>query len=105
LKVVYINKTEYSNIVALKTNTNKIVVYPNPVKDEFKISFDPERPTDYKIELISSKGQLLFATQLRNIVSSTLTYPRDSKINSGIYLLRITDKTTSRTEIRKLIFE
>jgi hypothetical protein len=105
LKVVYANKTEYSNIVILKTNSNEIIVYPNPVKNEFRISLSSEKPTNYKIELVSSNGQLLYQTEAKNISSSTLTYTRNSNIKAGIYLLRITDQTTNRTEIRKLVFE
>jgi hypothetical protein len=105
LKLVYGNKTEYSNIVTVKANTNEVFVYPNPVKDAYKISFSSEKPTDYKIELIGANGQLFYSTEVKNINSSTLTYTRDNKMKPGIYLLRITDKTTSRTEIRKLVFE
>jgi hypothetical protein len=105
LKVVYPNKTEYSNIVILKTNLYEITVYPNPVKDGFKISFSSEKPADYKIELISSNGQMLYLTEVKGISSSTINYPRDSKIKPGIYLLRVTDKTTGKAEIRKLVFE
>ena len=105
LKIVYATKTEYSNIIILKTNSNEITVYPNPVKNEFKISLNSERLTDYKIDLIGSNGQLLYVTEAKNISSTTLTYPRNSNFKRGIYLLRITDKTTNRTEIRKLVFE
>jgi hypothetical protein len=105
LKVVYVNKTEYSNLVVLKASSSEIVVYPNPVRNEFRISLNSVRPTDYKIELISANGQLLYTTEARNILSTTLSYKRDSNIKAGIYLLRITDKSKNRTEIRKLVFE
>jgi hypothetical protein len=105
LKVVYSNKTEYSNIIILRTNLNEIIVYPNPVKDGFKISFSSEKPADYRIELIGINGELYYLTEVKGISSSTLNYPRDSKIKPGIYLLRVTDKTTGKTEIRKLVFE
>jgi hypothetical protein len=105
LKIIYVNKIEYSNIVVLKTDANEILVYPNPVKDGFKVSFNSEKPTDYRMELISANGQSVYTTEAKNITSSTLSYSRDSHITPGIYLLRITDKTTNRTEIRKLVFE
>jgi len=81
------------------------VVYPNPVRNEFRISLSASRPSDYRIELISTNGQLMFAKDEKNISSSTLIYTRDSKIKPGIYLLRIADFTTGMTEIRKLVFE
>jgi hypothetical protein len=105
LRSIYNNKTEFSNIVVLKSSSNELSVYPNPIKNEFKISLSSEKPTDYKIELISANGQMLYSTEVKNISSSTLTYFRNSSAKAGIYLLRVTDKTTSRTEIRKLVFE
>lgn len=105
LKLVYINKAAYSNIIVLKTNLNEVAVYPNPVRDVLKISLGSEKPADYKIELIGSNGHLFYLKEVKSISLSTITYSRDSKIKSGIYLLRVTDKTTGRTEIRKLVFE
>jgi hypothetical protein len=105
LKVIYSNKLEYSNIIILKSSLNEIVVYPNPVKDGFQISFGSEKPSDYKIELINSNGQLFYTTVIKNISTSTVNYYRDSLIKPGIYLLRVTDKTTGKAEVHKLIFE
>jgi hypothetical protein len=105
LKVVYNNKTEYSNIIILKTNLSEIVVYPNPVKNGFSISFDSEKPADYRIELIGTNGQLFYSTETRNNSSSTTNYNRTYNTKPGIYLLRIIDKNTGRAEIRKLVFE
>jgi hypothetical protein len=105
LKLMYANRFEYSNIVMLKTEANEIRVYPNPVKDELKIFLSSERLTDYKIELIGSNGQLYYTAEARNIHSSTLTYSRNINLKAGMYILRITDITTGKTEIRKLVFE
>jgi hypothetical protein len=105
LKVVYTNKMEYSNITTLKSESNVILVYPNPVRNEFRISFNALAPSNYRIELISTNGQLMFAKDEKNVSSSTLIYTRDSKIKPGIYLLRIADFTTGMTEIRKLVFD
>jgi hypothetical protein len=105
LKVVYNNKTEYSNIIILKTNLSEITVYPNPVKNGFSISFNSEKPADYRIELIGTNGQLFYSTETRNNSSSTINYNRTYNTKPGIYLLRIIDKNTGRAEIRKLVFE
>lgn len=105
LKIIYGNKFEYSNIVTLKTGAQEINVYPNPIKDGFKISFNSERVSDYKIELVSANGQLLYNREVKNAGSSTFNYPRDSNIKPGIYLLRITNETTNTIKIRKLVFE
>lgn len=105
LKVIYNNKIEFSNIVVLKPESKQLVVYPNPVQIEFKVVFNSEKSTDYKIELIGANGQLFYTTEIKNVSSSTFTYSRNDKMKPGIYLLRIIDKTTSKIEMRKLVFE
>jgi hypothetical protein len=105
LKVVYNNRIEYSNIIVLHSESPELMVYPNPVSHEFRISLNSRRPSDYKIELIGANGQVLFSKQERNVSSSTLVYSRNSNIKAGMYLLRITDFTTGITEVRKLVFE
>lgn len=105
LKLVYASKTELTNVVILKTGVSEITVYPNPVKDVLSISITAERASDYQIDLVGASGQLVFTTEVKNVSSSTLTYPRDHKTGPGMYLLRITDKTAGKTEIRKLLFE
>jgi hypothetical protein len=105
LKIIYADRTEYSNVVVMKSSFREIRIYPNPVKNGFSISLESEKATDYKIELVSPHGQTLYSTEVKNITSSTLTYPRDSKIKPGMYLLRVTDKFAGTIEIRKLVFE
>lgn len=105
LKIIFINEVEYSNIVVLHSGTNEIMVYPNPVRDILQISLQSEKPTDYQIELVNSGGQLVFSSDAKNIISSTLTYPRNTKWFPGMYLLRITNRKTGMPEIRKLLFE
>ena len=105
LRIVYASKTEWSNIVVMKSGDAEIRVYPNPVRNVFTISLQSSKATDYEIELVSSNGQLVYKTQVKNITSTILSNPRDSKIKPGVYLLRVTDKTTDNTEIRKLVFE
>lgn len=105
LKIVYVNKVGYSNVVELTTEQDEIAVYPNPVKSFYKVSLHSQNTTDYRIELVSVSGQIQFRTEVKNSSSSTLTYNRDSHLVTGIYLLRITNERTGITEIRKLVFE
>lgn len=105
LKIVYANKTEYSNTVTLKGDVERIDVYPNPVKNVLQISLYSQKATDYKIELFTSRGLLVYHTIAKNIRSATLTCPRNTKWYPGMYLLRITDSVTGISEIRKLLFE
>lgn len=105
LRIIYLNKSEYSNIIVMRSGFNEIGVYPNPVKDVFQVSLEAQRATDYMIELVGSNGQLYHRSEIKNVRSTILSYPRDSKIKPGMYLLRVTDKTTGTIEVRKLVFE
>lgn len=105
LQIVYVNKVEYSNIVILKSGINEITVYPNPVKNLLQVSIHAMKPTSYRVDLLNASGQVLYRNEIRNVTSSTLTYPRDTKWYPGLYLLRVTDSATGISEIRKLLFE
>jgi hypothetical protein len=105
LKLVYADKAAYSNIVILKSNTGQITVYPNPVKDAVHISFSTSRPGNYHVELVSSSGQVLYKTDIRNSSATTIHYMRTKSSPPGIYLVRITDIDEGTTETRKLLFE
>ena len=105
LKIVYADKTLYSNVVNLKMINNKILVYPNPVKDAVHISISAGTPTHYRIDIMSSSGQIIYSNELKNVITTNLTYTKNKSIQRGIYFLRITDMDNSTIEIRKLLFE
>lgn len=105
LKIIYADKFVYSNTVNLYSGENTINVYPNPAKDVIYVTLKSNEATDYQIEFISVSGQIIFNTQVKNITSTTLNYSRNRNWLPGMYLIRITDQHTGKTEIRKIVFE
>jgi hypothetical protein len=105
LKIVYLDKIEYTNEVIIKTGSHTVQIYPNPVSTVLSISVSGERKTDYKVELLNAAGQLVYSTELKNIQSTVFSYTRTNRIKPGIYLLKLTDMNANTSDIRKLIFE
>ena len=105
LKLVYTDKTTYTNTVSLKQEINSVQVYPNPVKERVNISLASESPTDYQIELVNSAGHLVFSDHKKSIRSATIVYSRSKNLQPGMYLLRIINLNTNTPLIHKLLFE
>ena len=69
-------------------NEYGIQVFPNPVKDQINIRISKPFATEYKLQLISSTGQLIKERQMNadNIQGFTLDV---NDVNEGLYLLNI----------------
>ncbi|MFL5772818.1 MAG: T9SS type A sorting domain-containing protein [Flavisolibacter sp.] len=105
IKVFSNNGYTYTNTVSLAGKEYGIVVYPNPVRNEIHIGFTYPVKTNYKLELLASNGQLVFTNTIKNISSTTVSLQRNQSWQPGIYLIRITDMNTGKTELHKLLFE
>lgn len=104
IQLVYAGKTRYSNVVRLAQGSISVEVYPNPVKKELHITLSSGRPANYRVEIVSAGGQLVYSTTVKRATTASLTYMREKNV-AGMYLLRITDTDTGAIEIRKLLFE
>ncbi|HWJ92753.1 MAG TPA: T9SS type A sorting domain-containing protein, partial [Flavisolibacter sp.] len=82
-----------------------VAVYPNPARDVIHISLAGVKPGNYRVELISSAGQIMYKTEIKNNSATTINYMRTKSSPPGIYLVRITDIDEGTTETRKLLFE
>ena len=75
------------------SNTNKIVLFPNPTKDLVNISLDKPFEGDFKIEVYNNIGLLI---QSKNISLWNNTTQIDlSGYVPGIYLIKIGTKNNS----------
>lgn len=76
-------------------------VYPNPTRDF--IYLDVENiSSDYSVQIINPLGQTVFE---KRTLDSKVKIDLRSFETAGIYLISITDISTNRTEIRKIVFE
>ncbi len=76
-----------STDVALTTNafSNRISIYPNPVRETFFISFDREPGHSIAIEIMDGLGRIVYTGKLEQRVTSISNF----RAPRGIYLLRI----------------
>ncbi len=95
----------YSNMVALSSGNSVTVVYPNPVVNEFQVMISGERPATYHIELHNAAGQVVEKSELKNVVQTTLRYSRNRHLQAGMYLLKVINTTSGKTEHFKLLFK
>jgi hypothetical protein len=105
LKILYQDSYIYSNEIRVDWLRRSIVVYPNPANDQLHISVSSEQSSSYKIEMVNAGGQVIYSTSVKNTRAATVIYNRSKSLQSGIYLIRITDLTTGKTEIRKILFQ
>ena len=83
-----------SAINELGTESNNIGIYPNPVKNDFRIDFN-EGST---FEIINLMGQVVYNG---NLIKNTIV--QTSNLYSGVYLIKF--KTGNTFEYRKIIKE
>jgi hypothetical protein len=96
---------KYSPILSFRFDgTSKISVFPNPVRSEFTISMQGVKPGMYRIEMLNSSGQVQSIKQSFIEGSYTEKMYRKS-LPSGMYLLRITDIKSNKTENFSLILQ
>jgi hypothetical protein len=83
-----------SGINSLENDNSNIIIYPNPVKNEFRIDFDGGST----FEILNLMGQIVYVGNLNNnsIVQA-------SNLSSGIYMIKF--KTGKTFEYKKIIKE
>lgn len=105
IKILYQDSYVYSNEIRVDWLRRSIAVYPNPANDQLHITVSADQNSNYKIELLNAGGQMIYTTSLKNTRAATVIYNRNESLKSGIYLVKITDLTTGKTEIRKILFQ
>ncbi|RYF98956.1 MAG: T9SS type A sorting domain-containing protein, partial [Chitinophagaceae bacterium] len=76
-----------------------ITVFPNPSRNDFFIKFAKKTKTTYRIEVTNSVGIILYTRTFENV--DFLTHRISTSLNSGIYLIHVTDIKTNKTETFK----
>jgi hypothetical protein len=104
LKIISGAAVNYTNSVRLQGENSKLVIYPNPVKNQLNISFAEASNTNYKLQLFNDAGHIVYQEELKNIGIRLYSFDRTTTIKPGIYLLKLIS-TTGNVIIRKIVFE
>jgi hypothetical protein len=97
--------TQYSNRIRLQRDQYTTTVYPNPVHNGFLVSIAGNTNCNYRIELHNATGQLIYVRELQNVTSLQQRFERPKVAHSGMYLLKITNRSTGATSHHKLLFD
>ncbi|MBS1745373.1 MAG: fibronectin type III domain-containing protein [Bacteroidetes bacterium] len=84
---------------------NQIHVYPNPFKNDFTISFYPEKDDNVTVELFDVNGKSVIQKNLGKVTkgNNSIRVILNQNITAGVYLLRLTYLKEGKSEYIKLI--
>lgn len=92
------NSFKLSEVRAVKGNggVSDFIIYPNPSAGDAKVSItDISEPTE--VQLIDNAGRVIKTVNMNN--SNTVDF---NNLQKGIYMIRITNKTTGESLTKKL---
>ena len=96
----------YSNTIELQTTSISLLsVYPNPVSNILHIKFGEGSEERYSLKLINDLGQTVFSMEQFVSKNGLVTYNRDPRIKTGIYILQVLGLKTGKSSVFKLKFE
>lgn len=97
-------KTKYSQVVVLKeTNHQMITAYPNPFVNKINIDYESKASTQLEAQLTDMSGRIVQHALLPvNKGSNYLTINYTGDLPSGVYLLRLRDKSDNSVTYFKL---
>lgn len=105
LRINYYHGFEYSNIIKLDFEKNTVVIYPNPAQGEIHILLNALQPSDYKLQLFTSNGRLIYYKEIKKVNTKVIDYKRETSVTSGMYILIVTDLNTNKKNIQKILFQ
>ncbi len=98
---------ELVNIAENKADFESLRVYPNPVKADFRLSFESLQAENMRLELTDQSGRLLFSDNIRTKAGKNRLDLKREKLQiadfSGLIILKLTGK--EQQFIRRIILE
>ncbi len=85
-----IDPTMSLGITSAASNSNSLMVYPNPVRDFLQLHFSTA--AIYNVELMDITGKTIFSKVTNGAQVANLDV---SKLNKGIYIIKASNDNTS----------
>jgi hypothetical protein len=98
-------KSEYSAIRMISLNPKVAVslsTYPNPAINGVTINFDRIISGTYQMDLVNMAGQVVYSNHAKVVNANILSLNWDKKPNSGLYLVKITHKTSGEQQVVRI---
>lgn len=106
IKQVYLDgQVFYSNIRQVKLESSgalKFSLYPNPSNGIVGIKFDNNINGQFDIQIFNTQGQVIVK---KDIVVTGSVYTEVTRLNSGVYWLRLTDKKSQASCVNQLFIK
>jgi hypothetical protein len=99
-------KTSLSNIVVLKSNTNKLeisTVYPNPANDKLNAIISSDKEEKVTVSITDLAGKVVNSQQVSTSNGSTNVFFNLQGLSKGTYLLRLTSTKNNEIQIEKFV--
>ena len=104
LKIITNNGgTGYSNIVRIKSSLSAVYIYPNPAQEQITVDLRNKPQSSYTIRLYSSSGLQVYNQVINSTSMPQVVISRNS-LNTGVYLVTVTDTITGEQDFEKIIF-
>ncbi|MEN9571510.1 MAG: hypothetical protein RL172_2741 [Bacteroidota bacterium] len=84
--------------------TNTILIYPNPVQDQFTVEFNAVQNHQYKLKLLNLMNQVVKEVDYNGASRDRLQIKRTPTMLSGVYFVKIIDLNTNEEMSQKIIF-
>ena len=84
-------------------SASTITTWPNPFSDQITLSFSNLNSTKLNVKLIDIKGSVIFSKQLNYDGSNSITLNNIGNLQSGIYIISISDSTSNLRFTEKII--
>lgn len=87
--------------------SNSLTVYPNPIKDNFNLSFELQKPENISAEILDCSGKQVLSVVRNEMINdkySTQISLKDKGIKGGLYFLHV-KQSNGNSVVKKLIIE
>ncbi len=82
LGLIDLSLSVYDNLVS---NVEKFNVFPNPLRNDCRLSFNLDKNADILLQVYSSSGSLVYEKNFKNLKAQKHSIPFRNKLKSGLY--------------------
>ncbi len=106
LKIIASDGTvSYSNTVHIYNASNRIFLFPNPVRQQLTVDLRAAEKGDYAVTIFSPDGKIMHRSVIYTLQRRLLTIERKESMPDGIYLVTVANLITGVQVHMKALFQ